>query len=912
MGIRVQGPDGSIVEFPDGTDNSTMSAAMAKRFGGARSVTPAAKPSAAPKPPVTVKSRQQEIQDIARRSVANADSAFTLEKTPVIGNILQTLRQSGEAASSGFTAWLPFDIGNRANAAVNRVAANVRSTLGMPAAAENGRNFQDAVRISREIGNVRRSRNTVGNVAGSVVGAVGGGAGLARTVAAGGARLVSSGSNILQTLGRGVQAVTTLQKGQRAANVARLSAGGAAYSGTDSAIDGNDAGKVASDTALGAIAAPLTVGALKGGAWLARPVTDFLGITGAKNVLRRFTNSTAEEVASRAAEFRKANNGVEPTIYEVLSPGDQQRVAKAVGIMPDAARETVAASTRQRAANMGRELQSTADNIVAPAQGARTAKIADDLAASRGTTAPTPDEIALAQQAGRSPVELQQVRSDEARNIMAPHDNVQAYQTVDELVPNAPVNKKGSVVFQETDPDISKAIRLAAGSLNITKGGISVKNVTQILERLRVTAGRGGTEGDIAQSAINHIEQQLSNDLPDAGAAIQAMKAAYAGRSRMMEGGAEGAQTRLRENVPVTDNADALAVRNAYDTAEGSTGRAMGQAAQIERRLAGTPDQVVTAANEIANSPATQQAISRNLGANEGQQIADAASSQVQSAQALARLNSDATHTQTGLGDVMKGLLALSPGSLPHTKALALSRLLQGGTSLPTKAAQGIVDTIFSQNPAQVARGLKLLNNLPDTEARLIRQTVEGLIGVQGARAIPDDVQQPLTAEEMPGEINVPDAPPEEAIPADDGSMVAEGDSPYTGALQQIYDTESPELLDLIGRVEQQESGGNQAAVSRVGATGVMQIMPGTGPEAAKLAGVPWDEQAYRSDPTYNRVLGIAYLSHLIERYDGDVEHALAAYNAGPGRVDAALSSGGDDWLAQLPDETQDYVAKIS
>jgi soluble lytic murein transglycosylase len=51
-------------------------------------------------------------------------------------------------------------------------------------------------------------------------------------------------------------------------------------------------------------------------------------------------------------------------------------------------------------------------------------------------------------------------------------------------------------------------------------------------------------------------------------------------------------------------------------------------------------------------------------------------------------------------------------------------------------------------------------------------------------------------------------------------------------------------------------------------------------------------------------------MSEQLRKYDGDVARALAAYNAGPGRVDEALASG-DDWLSHLPGETQQYVEKV-
>jgi soluble lytic murein transglycosylase len=74
---------------------------------------------------------------------------------------------------------------------------------------------------------------------------------------------------------------------------------------------------------------------------------------------------------------------------------------------------------------------------------------------------------------------------------------------------------------------------------------------------------------------------------------------------------------------------------------------------------------------------------------------------------------------------------------------------------------------------------------------------------------------------------------------------------------------------------------------------------------------VPWDEDAFHNDAAYNELLGIAYLSELLRKYDGDVPRALAAYNAGPGATDHAVASGGQNWLAAMPAETQDYVARV-
>lgn len=122
----------------------------------------------------------------------------------------------------------------------------------------------------------------------------------------------------------------------------------------------------------------------------------------------------------------------------------------------------------------------------------------------------------------------------------------------------------------------------------------------------------------------------------------------------------------------------------------------------------------------------------------------------------------------------------------------------------------------------------------------------------------------------------------------------------------------------LFAALLNQESGGYQIGkngkpvTSSKGAIGVAQIMPGTGPEAAQLAGLPWDENRLRTDKEYNKALGSAYFAKQLDTFGGDVPKALAAYNAGPGATRKAIESGGDNWLANLPAETQNYVKSIT
>ena len=83
--------------------------------------------------------------------------------------------------------------------------------------------------------------------------------------------------------------------------------------------------------------------------------------------------------------------------------------------------------------------------------------------------------------------------------------------------------------------------------------------------------------------------------------------------------------------------------------------------------------------------------------------------------------------------------------------------------------------------------------------------------------------------------------------------------------------------VDLLASVVRAESGGNIHAVSRTGAQGLMQLMPGT---AAEL-GV---RDSFRADQNING--GTAYLDALLLRYHDHLALALAAYNAGPAAVD--------------------------
>ena len=115
----------------------------------------------------------------------------------------------------------------------------------------------------------------------------------------------------------------------------------------------------------------------------------------------------------------------------------------------------------------------------------------------------------------------------------------------------------------------------------------------------------------------------------------------------------------------------------------------------------------------------------------------------------------------------------------------------------------------------------------------------------------------------------------------------------YASALAQAAASAniSPALLAAL---VWQESRWNAQAISRKGAIGLAQLMPAT----ARTLGVN------PSDPIANLNGGARYLRQLLDQFDGDVEKALAAYNAGAARV---RSAGGIPAIA----ETRNYVSSI-
>jgi soluble lytic murein transglycosylase-like protein len=137
----------------------------------------------------------------------------------------------------------------------------------------------------------------------------------------------------------------------------------------------------------------------------------------------------------------------------------------------------------------------------------------------------------------------------------------------------------------------------------------------------------------------------------------------------------------------------------------------------------------------------------------------------------------------------------------------------------------------------------------------------------------------------------------EDGAPVPDAAITVLTDQGWSGAYAKaLVDVANANEISpyLLEAVVWQESRWNPSARSRVGAIGLAQLMPGT----ARDLGVD------PRDPIQNLAGGARYLRQQLNRFDGNVEKALAAYNAGPGRV---MTAGG---IPSIP-ETQAYVRAI-
>src|SRR5437764_13693106 len=98
----------------------------------------------------------------------------------------------------------------------------------------------------------------------------------------------------------------------------------------------------------------------------------------------------------------------------------------------------------------------------------------------------------------------------------------------------------------------------------------------------------------------------------------------------------------------------------------------------------------------------------------------------------------------------------------------------------------------------------------------------------------------------------------------------------------------------LLFAIMRQESAFERDAVSRVGARGLMQLMPATASFITNKMQLPFSADRLTADGIYNVLIGRAYLETLIDDFGGSYALAIASYNAGPSRVRQRIHDYGD------------------
>ncbi len=120
----------------------------------------------------------------------------------------------------------------------------------------------------------------------------------------------------------------------------------------------------------------------------------------------------------------------------------------------------------------------------------------------------------------------------------------------------------------------------------------------------------------------------------------------------------------------------------------------------------------------------------------------------------------------------------------------------------------------------------------------------------------------------------------------------------------------------LVASLIRQESEFNAQAVSRANAWGLMQLLPPVGKQLAKEVRMRHFNQDQLTDPAVNLQLGTRYFKHMVDSFGGQVEYALAAYNAGADRVKSWQAQGPyrdiHEFVESIPfSETREYVQAI-
>lgn len=943
--ITVTFADGSTHVYQNAPDNVTpdqVSARAAKEFGkqvqaldGGRGGAPAAK---APKTyanlnPNTAletynKARDGLIKTMSGKSEAERKRALTrFDTDPRIQGIrkaaglAEVRSRQEEVRDIGRRMAKPGGFGTAMNAGATRAMFGIPERIAAAGLYYTGNapglnSYDETLAAVRATTDEEMKRSTAGSITGQIGGSLAGGTAATKLVARGGQALARTGVPILEKAGNVLQGLTQVKQGERIKNTGKVILGGAAGGGAQAAGEGSD---IKTGVAVGA-ATPLALGgAIKGTGLVAggvrkltRPFSGNLS-----KAMREVITDDPAKILARQAEL-KAQTGAEVPVVAALNDRDFQAVAKKVVQNTPEATEIAKKKT-------GAYIRGFMDRMLAHVN--KAGRDGDAQITSIGELADLRKNTAddMMKPIGDKTLDLTQLSLDDLERQMTREIGGR----IRDLAPR--INE----ALKDLDPGALKDMGLDASDLSKARKlmsdfgmGNPVPVTVREMDALRRTldaAGKATMNANPANSlayrnAARSVREFVEKEVPAYGDMVDT----YAAQSRMMEGFETAAAGKR-----VSDIADDL-LRNNLKTPEGRIGMKAGELYRQRQAVSARPTSAISTARDLAargqlTRPASIEpdaalpgTITENLGDKAAANLANAAEGETTVLNRMIdsdRLNTMVQSENGAISPEQIAYGALLGNAMAATKARFLLSILDKlPNGINPKVAENMTEMLYSQDPALIDQAMRALQKVGLTEqvvTRLMQQSVP-LSAAAGAMAGGEGAPEPLKTP-MPEDTSAPSTD----VPAGEDMAAVDPNSPYAGQLQEVAANEDPALLDLIDRVAQQESGGQHfdengnVIQSPAGAVGVMQVMPDTAPEAARLAGLPWDENAYYNDPNYNKLLGIAYLSEMLNRFDGDVEKALAAYNAGPGRLEQALAQSQENWLDLMPAETQNYVVSI-
>ncbi|RME57638.1 MAG: lytic transglycosylase domain-containing protein [Candidatus Dadabacteria bacterium] len=136
-------------------------------------------------------------------------------------------------------------------------------------------------------------------------------------------------------------------------------------------------------------------------------------------------------------------------------------------------------------------------------------------------------------------------------------------------------------------------------------------------------------------------------------------------------------------------------------------------------------------------------------------------------------------------------------------------------------------------------------------------------------------------------------------------SILREKDSGLLNAIlyySRKYNLEPTLVISII----EAESRFNPYAVSAKGAVGLMQILPSTAEYISKKYSIPWRGRSGLFNPSYNILIGCAYLHYLMKKFNQNLKYTLMAYNWGPSNTKKMIKK-----LKSPPSTTKAYVRRV-